>query len=604
MNYKDLCQQIIKLVGGKDNIINVVHCVTRLRFTLNDQNLANIEQIKELKEVIDVIANEAVFQIVIGPQVMDVYKELSQLLGKTKDKKQINKITIWRSILDLMSESMSPILQPLMAAGMLAGVLSILSLTGIVSTESSTYVIIDSLRNAIFFFLPVFMAMSCAKKLNANPYLAVALAVTLLSTSINGVEGLDFFGIPLLTITYSNSFFPIILAVWLMGYVDQFLSKIIPQSITYFFKPVLVLLICLPVTLLVFGPIGTWLGDGINFVCQFLMKTIGNWIVVALYAALQPFLIMMGAANFVMPVLMNFLTKQGYDPIFLVGSLISDAAVGGALLGYFLRARNSEQRQLFGTTAFSAFMNITEPAVYGVFVKFRRPFIAVMIGGGLGGMFAGIMGVKGYSFAGLVSLTAWIGDEDYNNFYFAVIAVIIAIVASAIAAYFLNIPEQENEEKKNISVKSQDIHSPVQGNIISLNQVKDKVFSSEALGKGIAVIPEEDIIYAPISGEIVTLFPTHHAIGIKADNGVEVLIHIGIDTVELEGKYFESFIKQGECVQVGQKLISFDRQKIKEKGYDDTVVMIVTNSDHYLEVIPSQEKNVTYEETCLTVVLA
>ena len=604
MNYKDLCQQIIKLVGGKDNIINVIHCVTRLRFTLNDQNLANIEQIKELKEVIDVIANEAVFQIVIGPQVMDVYKELSQLLGKTKDKKQINKITIWRSILDLMSESMSPILQPLMAAGMLAGVLSILSLTGIVSTESSTYVIIDSLRNAIFFFLPVFMAMSCAKKLNANPYLAVALAVTLLSTSINGVEGLDFFGIPLLTITYSNSFFPIILAVWLMGYVDQFLSKIIPQSITYFFKPVLVLLICLPVTLLVFGPIGTWLGDGINFVCQFLMKTIGNWIVVALYAALQPFLIMMGAANFVMPVLMNFLTKQGYDPIFLVGSLISDAAVGGALLGYFLRARNSEQRQLFGTTAFSAFMNITEPAVYGVFVKFRRPFIAVMIGGGLGGMFAGIMGVKGYSFAGLVSLTAWIGDGDYNNFYFAVIAVIIAIVASAIAAYFLNIPEQENEEKKNISVKSQDIHSPVQGNIISLNQVKDKVFSSEALGKGIAVIPEEDIIYAPISGEIVTLFPTHHAIGIKADNGVEVLIHIGIDTVELEGKYFESFIKQGECVQVGQKLISFDRQKIKEKGYDDTVVMIVTNSDNYLDIIPSQEKNVTYDETCLTVVLA
>lgn len=604
MNYKDLCQQIIKLVGGKDNIINVVHCVTRLRFTLNNQSLANIEKIKELKEVIDVIANEAVFQVVIGPQVMDVYKELSQLLGKTKEKTQTSKTTIWRSILDLMSESMSPILQPLMAAGMLAGVLSILSLTGIISTESSTYTIIDSLRNAIFFFLPVFMAMSCAKKLNANPYLAVALAVTLLSTGINGVEGLDFFGIPLLTITYSNSFFPIILSVWLMGYVDQFLSKIIPQSITYFFKPVLVLLICLPVTLLVFGPMGTWLGDGINFVCQFLMNTIGNWIVVALYAALQPFLIMMGAANFVMPVLMNFLTTQGYDPIFLVGSLISDAAVGGALLGYFLRARNSEQRQLFGTTAFSAFMNITEPAVYGVFVKFRRPFIAVMIGGGLGGMFAGIMGVKGYSFAGLVSLTAWIGDGDYNNFYFAVIAVIIAIVASAIAAYFLNIPEQENEEKKNISVKSQDIHSPVQGNVMSLNQVKDKVFSSEALGKGIAIIPDEDIIYAPISGEVVTLFPTHHAIGIKTDNGIEVLIHIGIDTVELEGKYFESFIKQGEYVQVGQKLISFDRQKIKEKGYDDTVVMIVTNSDNYLEIIPSQEKNVTYEETCLTVVLA
>ena len=370
MNYKNLCEKIIYLVGGKDNIQNVVHCVTRLRFTLTDQSLADIDKILELKEVIDVIANEAVFQIVIGPQVMDVYKDFMKLLGDGVSQDVTVKKNIWRSVLDLMSESMSPILQPLMAAGMLAGVLSILSLTGIISAESSTYMIIDSLRNAIFYFLPVFMAMSCAKKLNANPYLAVALAVTLLSTGINGVEGLNFFGIALPTITYSNSFFPIILAVWLMGNVDKVLSRIIPNTITYFFKPVLTLLICLPVTLLLFGPMGTWLGDGINLICQFLMSTVGNWIVVALYAALQPFLIMFGAANFVMPVLMNFLTTQGYDPIFLVGSLISDAAVGGALLGYFLRSKNSQQKQLFGTTAFSACMNITEPGIYGVFVKF------------------------------------------------------------------------------------------------------------------------------------------------------------------------------------------------------------------------------------------
>ena len=206
MNYKNLCEKIIYLVGGKDNIQNVVHCVTRLRFTLTDQSLADIDKILELKEVIDVIANEAVFQIVIGPQVMDVYKDFMKLLGDGVSQDVTVKKNIWRSVLDLMSESMSPILQPLMAAGMLAGVLSILSLTGIISAESSTYMIIDSLRNAIFYFLPVFMAMSCAKKLNANPYLAVALAVTLLSTGINGVEGLNLFGIPLPTITYSNSF--------------------------------------------------------------------------------------------------------------------------------------------------------------------------------------------------------------------------------------------------------------------------------------------------------------------------------------------------------------------------------------------------------------
>lgn len=603
MNYKDLCEKIIHLVGGKENIQNVVHCVTRLRFTLTDQSLADIDKILELKEVIDVIANEAVFQIVIGPQVMDVYKDLMKLLGDDIQQEATVKKSVWRSVLDLMSESISPILQPLLAAGMLAGILSILSLTGIISAESSTYIIIDSLRNAIFYFLPVFMAMSCAKKLNANPYLAVALAVTLLSTGINGVEGLNFFGIPLPTITYSNSFFPIILAVWLMGNVDKVLSRIIPNAITYFFKPVLILLICLPVTLLLFGPMGTWLGDGINLVCQFLMNTVGNWIVVALYAALQPFLIMFGAANFVMPVLMNFLTTQGYDPIFLVGSLISDAAVGGALVGYFLRAKSSQQKQLFGTTAFSAFMNITEPGIYGVFVKFRRPFFAVMIGGGLGGMFAGLMGVKGYSFAGLVSLTAWIGDGDYNNFYFAVIAVVIAIVAAGIASYVLGIPETEEEKIISSQQTNPKIHAPVKGKVIALADVKDKAFASEALGKGIAFIPEENTIHAPVSGEVVTLFPTQHAIGIKTEYGIEVLIHIGIDTVELNGKSFESLVKQGDYVEVGQDIIHFDREFIQKEGYDNTVMMVITNTHDYRDIIPTHESQMNIQKSCLTVVV-
>ena len=604
MNYKNLCEKIIYLVGGKDNIQNVVHCVTRLRFTLTDQSLADIDKILELKEVIDVIANEAVFQIVIGPQVMDVYKDFMKLLGDGVSQDVTVKKNIWRSVLDLMSESMSPILQPLMAAGMLAGVLSILSLTGIISAESSTYMIIDSLRNAIFYFLPVFMAMSCAKKLNANPYLAVALAVTLLSTGINGVEGLNLFGIPLPTITYSNSFFPIILAVWLMGNVDKVLSRIIPNAITYFFKPVLTLLICLPVTLLLFGPMGTWLGDGINLICQFLMSTVGNWIVVALYAALQPFLIMFGAANFVMPVLMNFLTTQGYDPIFLVGSLISDAAVGGELLGYFLRSKNSQQKQLFGTTAFSAFMNITEPGIYGVFVKFRRPFFAVMIGGGLGGMFAGLMGVKGYSFAGLVSLTAWIGDGDYRNFYCAIIAVVIAIIGAGIASYFLGIPDTDEENSVQNKKRNLEIHAPVEGKVISLTDVEDKAFASEALGKGIAFMPEEDMIYAPVSGEVVTLFPTQHAIGLKTDYGIEVLIHIGIDTVELNGKYFKSFIKQGDHVHIGQEMIHFDREAISKEGFDNTVIMVITNSHDYLDIVPTNENQLSLNQSCLTVVLS
>lgn len=257
---------------------------------------------------------------------------------------------------------------------MLAGLMSLVALTGIISAESPTYIVLDSIRSAIFYFLPVFMAMSCAKRLNASPYLAVALAVTLLSGSINEVEGLSFLGLPLPTITYSGSFIPILIAVWFMGHVQTFLKKVIPNMLQYFLVPVFTLVITLPVTLFLFGPIGTWIGEGISLFCTLLANTLGNWAVVAFYAAIQPFLIMMGAGNFIMPIVMAFIAEMGYDPLFLVACTISDIAVGGTMLGYFLRAKNTKQKQLFGTVSFSAILGCTEPAVFGCFVKYRRPF--------------------------------------------------------------------------------------------------------------------------------------------------------------------------------------------------------------------------------------
>lgn len=622
MKYEKFNQQIIQLVGGKENISAVVHCMTRLRFTLKDRSIAKTEEIKKMDGVIDVVSNDVAYQIIIGTHVSEVHAELISMLGMSGETPAMNgpktKKNPFKAALDLVSESMTPLLEPIIAAGMLAGLMSLVALTGIISAESPTYIVLDSIRSAIFYFLPVFMAMSCAKRLNASPYLAVALAVTLLSGSINEVEGLSFLGLPLPTITYSGSFIPILFAVWFMGHVQTFLKKVIPNMLQYFLIPVFTLVITLPVTLFLFGPIGTWIGEGISLFCTLLANTLGNWAVVAFYAAIQPFLIMMGAGNFIMPIVMAFIAEMGYDPLFLAACTISDIAVGGTMLGYFLRAKNTKQKQLFGTVSFSAILGCTEPAVFGCFVKYRRPFVCVMIGGGLGGLFAGLMNVKTYTMAwGLAGLPSYIGQNDFNNFYFMVAAVAIGFVASTIAGFLLSKPNllpkdadaeeiAENKEvviEKAKSLNKEVLGAVVKGQVVPLAEIQDQAFSSGALGKGAGIRPSANEVYAPVDGEITCVFPTKHAIGIKSDNGVEVLIHMGIDTVQLEGKHFETMIEQGQHVKRGEQIAAVDFAGIRKDGYDETVIVVITNTQEYLDVIPAIKTVDAVDEEFMSVVM-
>ena len=618
MKYKDFNTKIIELVGGKDNVQAVVHCMTRLRFTLKDRSKAKTEEIKKMDGVVDVVSNDVAYQIIVGTHVSEVHSELISMLGisgeANSSENKVKKNPI-KAVLDLFSESMTPILEPIIAAGMLAGVLSLLSLTGIISAESPTYILLDNIRSSVFFFLPIFMAMSCAKRLNASPFLAVALAATLLSTGINGVEGLSFFGIALPTTTYSNSFIPIILAVWFMGYVQKTLKKVLPKFLHYFLVPVFTLIICLPITLMFFGPIGEWIGSAMSWVCMFLMNTLGNWSVIALYAAVQPFLIMFGAGNFIIPIVVQFHAELGYDPIFYAACTISDIAVAGAMLGYFLRAKNEKQKQLFGTFSFSALMGVTEPAIYGAFVKFRKLFLAVAIGGGLGGLYAGIANVKTYAMAwGLAGLPSYIGNNDYKNFYSMIIAVIIGFVAAAVAVYFLGIPKDsekaETSDEKAVSSKSDDsmmnkvvVNGCATGKLVKLSEINDKAFSSGALGSGVGIIADNNLVVAPVDGEVACVFPTKHAFGLKTESGVELLIHIGIDTVELEGKHFTTMVNQGDKVKLGQPLVQVDFDKIKEEGFDPTIIMVVTNTQDYLDVIPVSKDVTSDKEECINIVL-
>ncbi|MGG5318117.1 beta-glucoside-specific PTS transporter subunit IIABC [Enterococcus sp. AZ072] len=614
MEYKEFCEQLIELVGGKENIQSVTNCMTRLRFKLKDRDAAKTEEFKELTDVIDVVSNEVAYQVIIGTQVQEIRPEMNQILGLTGENKQSEtgeKEKFVTMALRVLSESMGPILIPIMAAGLLAGILSLISLTGLVSAEDSTYMILDSIRQAVFFFLPVLIAISFARNLDVNEYLAVTIALTLLSETINGVKGLDFLGLKLPETTYSNSFFPIILSIIFMKYVGKALEKVMPKALQYFFNPVLILIITLPITLILFGPLGTYIGEGLNFVFDFVGNTFGSWSVVMLYAALQPFLITIGAGNFIIPIFMNSYATLGYDPVFTVAWIISDIAVCGAVLGYFFRSKDQKQKQLFAITAFSALMGVTEPAIYGVFVKYRRPYLAVIIGGGLGGLFAGLMKVIGYAPVSLFGLASFIGQNNYQNFYMMIVAVIIGFVGASIAAFILGIPNEEKvKEKSAVSVETNEeavtkllVKAPIKGKNVVLSNVNDKAFASSALGKGLGIEPEEDLIYAPVNGEVVSLFPTKHAIGIKTEYGVEILIHIGINTVELEGKYFESFVKQGDQVAVGDPILRADMAGIRSEGYDPVVITVITNTADYLDVLPSNDSSLSSQEDCLTVVV-
>ncbi|CCL94324.1 beta-glucoside-specific PTS transporter subunit IIABC [Clostridioides difficile] len=623
MKYKDLNENIIKLIGGKENIKSVAHCVTRLRFTLNDRSIAQTEEIKKLKGVIDVVSNDVAYQIIIGTHVVDVYNEFMSMIGlsssessiKSERKKGIRGIKgIFNSIFVVVSETMTSVIEVLLAAGILASMLALLNMSGILQSDSPTYQILDTLRSATFHFLPVLIAIASAKRLNVNPYIAVVLAVTLLSSSIDGVEGLSLFGINLQATTYANSFIPILLGVWAMGIIIEGLKKILPKALHYFLVPVLSLIITLSVTLTVFGPIGMWIGDGLNYACMFLIDTLGNWSVVALYAALQPLLIVFGAANFTMPISLNSVTTLGYDPIFMGAATISDIAVCGAMFGYFLKTRNKEQKQLFGTVSFSALMGVTEPSVFGVFMKYRRPFVAVMIGGGIGGLIAGLAQVKTYGMVwGLAALPTYLVGGEVSNFTFMIISVVVSFVAATAASYLLGIPSDEKEEVKGDNEKELEliinennsrtisIGNVAKGQVIALGEVNDKAFSSGALGKGVGVIPSESksTVISPVDGTITIVFPTKHAYGIVTDEGLEILIHIGIDTVNLDGKFFESLVTQNQRVKKGDALAVFESDKIIEEGFDSTIITVVTNTSDYLDVISSNDES----EELLTVIV-
>lgn len=606
MNYKETALQIINLVGGKENVNALTYCVTRLRFELKDSNKADIDALEKVDGVIGVVSTNILFQVIIGTDVIHVYDEINKELSLGKvTKTDPDKKNPLKRFLDIMSDSITPIIPLFVICGLVTAIISIAKLSGVLSVESSTYTVLISLRDAIFFFIPIFVANSCAVRLKVNPYIAMALAVTLVSTSINGVEGLSLFGIGITPVTYSNSFLPILMAVWFMSVLDKLLNRIIMEKLRFFLKPLITVVLAYVATLFIFGPLGVWFSDGFAFILNMIRDTIGNWFVVALYAALQPIIILTGSSGFVMPLLFASLTEFGFDPLIIPGALASDIAVAGVTFAIAFRVHKPEMKQVAFTSGVSALCAVTEPANYGVLVKYKRPYIATAIGGACGGLFAGALGLKGYGFSSaILGLPVYIGPDELGiyNFYIAIGTVIISFVTGFIASWFLSLtPEMNPKSDAEKILDNYVISAPLKGTVVPLNHVNDRVFSSLSIGKGIAVSPEENSIYAPFNATVTTLFPTNHAIGLTDENGVELLIHIGIDTVNLNGKYFDPKIKLNDKVNAGQLLLEFDYKAIENEGYDSTVICIVTNTNDYKDIKPTEEKQVNQNAAMLYV---
>lgn len=591
-DYSLLAKTIIDNVGGESNVNSLIHCATRLRFNLKDESIANTDKLKKTSGVIDIIQSGGQYQVVVGPDVSNVFSAINSQANFSSGEQVVSKKDDGKGkvakVLDTIAGMFVPIVPVMAGSGMIKVIASLSTMFGWLTPQDTTYQFLSIFGDTVFYFLPVILAASAAKKFNTNQYLAMTVGAALISpVFVNMVTaareagtGISLLGMPVTLASYSSSVIPIILAVWFLSCVEPLANKYTPAVIRIFGAPMLTLLIVLPVTFLVIGPIGTWLGDGLNSLVSFMNSTV-PWLVPTLVGSTTPLLVMTGMHYGIIPIGINMLATKGIDTVAGPGMTVSNIAQGGAALALTFKTKDKALRGLTVSTGISAILGITEPVLYGVNLKYKRPLYAAMIGGGVGGLYLGIMGVGRFAQVppGLLSLPSYFSAEFPNVILHASIGCFIAFVVSFIASFILSFPKEEIEKEiPNTTLSDESFLAVSEGQLLSLENVKDEVFASKAMGDGVALAPESDTVLSPVNGVVTTVFPTGHAYGIVKSDGVEVLVHIGINTVELNGEGFTPLVHQGEMVKAGQAIAHFERQVIAQKGYNTTIMTIITNS--------------------------
>lgn len=552
-----------------------------------------------------------VFQVVIGTHVKDVFEEVEKIVGplENKEQDQSEKKGILSVIIDFISGTFQPIIPALSGAGMVKAVLAILITFKIISTESQTYYILNFFADAVFYFLPMMLAYSEAQKLRCNPILAASVAGIMMHPNWNALVSAGkavklFEVIPFTLTTYTSTVIPVILVILVQSYIEKYLEKWIPQAVKLVFVPMLTFLIMGPLALAVLGPIGSVLGGYLATFFKFLSTT-AAWAPAVLIGGFLPIMIMFGLHNGVAPLGVMQMGELGYDSIFGPGCVCSNIAQATASSVVALRTKDKKMKQLATSGSITAYMGITEPTLYGVNLPKKYPLIASMIGGAAGGLYAGLTHTHRFATgsSGLPAVFLYIGNDTMTYFYNILIALVISFVVTAIVTYVLSLKfeNQEVQTIEKVHVNKGEILSPIQGKLYPLSDAKDEAFASETLGKGALIQPSNGKVYAPFDGTIVTLFPTKHAIGIVSDDGIEMLIHFGIDTVNLNGQHFTAFIEQGMKVKQGDLLLEADIEKIKAAGYETQVPVIITNSFNYQNIELSSKEDVSYQDVILKV---
>lgn len=599
--YKNLAKRIVDLVGGKTNVNDAWHCQTRLRFKLKDESKAKTEDIKKLDGVINVLYKGGVYQVVIGPQVADVFAEVEPLLNldsKTNQKQETEeKTNFGAKIIDFVSGTFQPIIPALSGAGMIKALMALLVVFHIITDKSQSYILLNMFADTIFYFLPIFLAFSEARKLKCSPILAAAIATMMVNPTwiqmvMSGKPIHIFEVIPFTLVNYSYSVIPILLIVFIQSYVERYLYKIVPKAVELVFVPMLTFLIMGILAFSALGPIGNILGGYLAAFFTFLSVN-ASWAPSLLVGAFLPIMVMFGLHNGIAPLGVMQMASKGYDSIFGPGCFISNMAQATATLIVALRTKDKKLKQIAYSAAITAYMGITEPALYGVTLPKKYPLVATMVGGAAGGLYAGLTHTHRFATgsSGLPAILLYIGDNTMQYLVNIIIAMLIAVAITGVLTYLLSLKyentsvetKEGNKQVANVLTNSA-IINPVAGKVLPLSEADDEAFSGGLMGQGFVVLPKEGKVYAPCDGEVVTLFPTSHAIGIKGKNGEEVLIHIGIDTVDLKGKYFKADVKQGDTVTQGQLMIEFDPQGIIDSGYNDEVMVIITNTTSYKKI--------------------
>lgn len=631
-DYTELAQDIVAHVGGKDNIIKLVHCVTRLRFTLKDESKADDDYLKQRDGIVTVVKAGGQYQVVIGNHVPDVYDTILKVAGIQGEggidvnEGDIPQGNLFDQFIALVSGLFQPMLGALSAAGMIKGLVAILAAVGVKET-SGLYVILNAAGDGFFQFLPVILALTAAKRFKMEQFTALALSFALVYPNIaasfaNG--NVDFLGLPVIfpSSSYLQTVLPIILTVWVGSKIEKFFKKIIPDVVKVFVVPFFVILITVPLAYLAIGPVMNWASNliGVIFTNIYGFSPIVFGI---LLGALWQVLVMFGLHWGLVPIAILDFSTKGWSTL-LVASTAICFAQAGALLNIFLRTKEDKVKQLTIPAFISALFGVTEPAIYGITLPMRTPFIMTCVAGAIQGAFLGFFNTTAYTMGGmgLFAIPSYFtpkhvpagANTDVNNVWYFLIAILMSFVLGFVLTQLTKIPYlYGGPDVKPVSgdkaaepiaelkeLKQEIIASPISGKVVKLENVPDEVFASGAMGKGIAIDPADGTVVAPAAGEITLVFPTGHAIGMRTENGAEILIHVGMDTVSLAGKGFNTFVQVGDKVDAGQKLLEFDLATIREANLPVISPVIVTNSTEFEDVLTTQNARVNIGDYLLT----